>query len=62
MNNDCPKCKEGRLMSLPSIHRKMCSSCRSYFKWTLKDGQKSILLKNYVGGRDDHDNQQLPEL
>ncbi len=49
----CPKqdC-DGILIPLPSIHKKMCCNCCSYYTWTLKDGQKSYTLENFIGGRD----------
>lgn len=47
--DDC----DGVLDRLPSIHMSMCCQCCAYFDWKLKEGQKSVMLHNYVKGRDD---------
>ena len=50
----CPRCREGSLLSLPSINRKICTNgkCAAIFIWELKKGQKSVLIDNLVGGRE----------
>lgn len=51
----CPKCGNGILIDLPSINKKMCSTCLAYFEWSLKDGQKSVTIDKYIGGRDEEE-------
>lgn len=44
----CPKCS-GRLITLSSVDRKLCSDCKQYFTWTLKAGQESVLIEGKKG-------------
>jgi len=52
MGQVCPRCRDGILIELPSINRKMCHTCNAYFIWELDEGQKSVTLDGYVGKRD----------
>lgn len=44
--HDC----DGLLIELPSINRKLCFGCGTYFEWKLKEGQKSVTIDSVVGG------------
>jgi len=49
----CPKCNDGnRMINLTSFNLRICD-CGYKEDFYLKPGQKSILEKNKVGGKDD---------
>ena len=52
MKEVCPVCGEKGIVPLPSMNKKACFCCHREFEWKLKDGQKSILIENLIGGRD----------
>jgi len=51
IRNRCPDCGEFTIIQLPSMNKKICTNCQKEFDWHLKEGQKSVLINNLVGGR-----------
>lgn len=48
IKRECPKCK-GPLVLLLSTDQKVCTDCKTVFKWNLEVGQQPI----YDGKRND---------
>ena len=44
----CPDCKVNTI-KLSSMNKTVCPACKKTYEWFLKDGQKSLLIRNLTG-------------
>ena len=48
----CPVCECTELVLLHGENKKICTGCGHEIDWPLDEGQKSVFLKNVIGGKD----------
>lgn len=46
----CPECGCTELSLMHGENKKLCTGCGTEIDWPLEEGQKSVFLKNVVGG------------